>query len=192
MSWKRHWNYFKYICRHKYYVFVEGMKLHVPIYLLILHDWSKFLPNEWLPYARCFYAKDGTKQYNETAEFARAWMLHQHRNKHHWQHWLFVNDLRSNFSICKSNFLVWDRGEASFIDIYVDPVTVSPALKFFRFSPDIMPLKYCLEMLADWKGASRTITGADNTKDWYYKNKDNMILHSETRKWIEKQLGVIG
>lgn len=56
---KRHFAYLKYVLRHKYFVFREGLKLGVPILSLILHDWDKFLPDEWFPYARTFYAPDG-------------------------------------------------------------------------------------------------------------------------------------
>ncbi|MBI2934662.1 MAG: hypothetical protein HYY29_03725 [Chloroflexi bacterium] len=59
-------------------------------------------------------------------------------------------------------------------------------------SPDIkimhMPDKYRREMLADWRGAGRAITGKDDTLTWYTKNKDRMTLHYTTREWIEDQL----
>lgn len=53
----------------------------------------------------------------------------------------------------------------------------------------MMP-NYILEMVADWKGASRAITGADNSKDWYLKNKDKIILNKYTREKVETLLGV--
>jgi hypothetical protein len=51
-----------------------------------------------------------------------------------------------------------------------------------------MPLKYCKEMLADWRGAGRAITGKNETRHWYDRNKANMMLHPETRRWIEQNL----
>lgn len=51
-----------------------------------------------------------------------------------------------------------------------------------------MPDKYRREMLADWHGAGRAITGKKNTAEWYPKSKDKMQLHPETRAWIEKNL----
>lgn len=89
---RRHWQYLKYVLRHKYYVLREGRKIHVPLYLLLLHDWTKFLPKEWLPYARTFYKPDGSKQYNETYAFKEAWNHHQKTNKHHWQYWMLTYD----------------------------------------------------------------------------------------------------
>lgn len=85
---RRYWQYFKYVMRHKLFVFRAGRKLHVPLFTLVFHDWDKFLPDEWFPYARTFYKPNGEKQYDAGYEFAHAWMLHQHRNKHHWQYWL--------------------------------------------------------------------------------------------------------
>lgn len=102
----RHWEYLKYVLRHKWYVFLAGLPLHVPIFTLILHDWDKFLPDEWFPYAKTFYNKDGSKTYNEHPEFSMAWNHHQKRNKHHWQYWL----------------LTWDRGETEPLpmpDVYI-------------------------------------------------------------------------
>lgn len=92
---KAHWQYLKYVLRHKWYVFQECMKLGVPIWRAIIHDWDKFLPDEWFAYVGTFYDKEGNKIYNETTEFAVAWNKHQKRNRHHYQFWM----------------LTWDRGE---------------------------------------------------------------------------------
>lgn len=89
---KRHWKYLKYVLRHKWYVLVEGRKLHVPIWQLILHDWSKFLPSEWFPYARTFYTQDGKNHYQPGESFLVAWNHHEKRHKHHWQYWVLVMD----------------------------------------------------------------------------------------------------
>lgn len=92
---RRHWQYFKYVMRHKWFVFKACLDLGVPIWIAILHDWDKFLPSMWIPYARAFYKPDGTKQYAPDDAFSAAWNGHQKRNKHHWQYWL----------------ITWDRGE---------------------------------------------------------------------------------
>ena len=96
MTWKRHLAYLKYALRHKYYVWrgcwiVGG----IPLWRAIAHDWDKFLPDEWRPYADTFYEPDGSERYQESPAFAAAWNRHQKRNRHHWQFWL----------------LTWDRGE---------------------------------------------------------------------------------
>jgi hypothetical protein len=51
-----------------------------------------------------------------------------------------------------------------------------------------MPELAMREMLADWRGASRAITGTDNTPTWYAKNAANMLLHPATKAWIEVHL----
>ncbi len=51
----KHWQYLKYVVRHKWFVLGAGRKLGVPLHRLILHDWTKFLPREWFPYVNEFY-----------------------------------------------------------------------------------------------------------------------------------------
>ncbi len=107
----RHWKYLKYVLRHKWFVFVECLKLGVPIWFAIFHDWSKFLPSEWRAYADYFYGEKVQAPRNAMitnsegklvphmvasdevkADFNRAWNAHQKRNKHHWQYWLLRMD----------------------------------------------------------------------------------------------------
>lgn len=95
---KQHLAYLRYVLRHKYYVWRGGRMVGgVPLWRLLIHDWDKFLPDEWLPYVRTFYKPDGSNQYVESPEFAAAWNRHQKRNRHHWQWWM----------------LTWDRGETT-------------------------------------------------------------------------------
>lgn len=88
---KRHIKYLWYVIRHKWFVLIAGLTT-VPIWQLILHDWHKFLPDEWFAYARTFYAPDGAKQYEPTAAFDIAWLKHQNRAPHHWQYWILLKD----------------------------------------------------------------------------------------------------
>ena len=80
--------YFKYLSflvRHKWYVFIECWKEGI-WWRGVTHDLSKLRPSEFFPYAEHFY---GTKD-NSDIDF--AWLLHQKRNKHHWQWWLLTED----------------------------------------------------------------------------------------------------
>lgn len=52
-----------------------------------------------------------------------------------------------------------------------------------------MPLKDRFELISDWRGAGMAINGKDDTRNWYDKNKSNMILSPNTRRWIEKEIG---
>lgn len=51
-----------------------------------------------------------------------------------------------------------------------------------------MPEKYLLEMVADWMGAGRAITGAWNPNPWYEKNAEKILLAPETRARLVKLL----
>lgn len=184
---KRHWQYLKYVLRHKWFVFKACLQLGVPLWIAILHDWDKFLPDEWLPYARTFYAPDGTKRYQENVDFARAWMKHQHRNKHHWQYWLMVDGI----PLSATDMLVWDRGQIQkVVEFYrvgqfVDYRLEDPSPVLIECLP--MPDVYRREMLADWRGAGAA-NGMPDTALWYHGNKNKMKLDIETRAWIEAEL----
>lgn len=158
---RRHWQYLKYVLRHKWFVLLAGLKIGVPILILIFHDWDKFLPDEWFPYARFFYNSDGTSvirrdktgYYKPTdtgnQAFENAWVLHARRNKHHWQYWAMPKE---------------------------DGIKCYP-----------MPEVYILEMIADWKGAGRA-QGTPDTLDWYIDNYYKIKLHEATRLVVERQL----
>jgi Family of unknown function (DUF5662) len=88
----RHLAYLQYVLRHKLYVLKACRITGASLWRGFVHDWSKFLPSEWMPYSQCFYAPDGTKQYMETPAFTEAWNRHQKRNLHHWQAWLVTMD----------------------------------------------------------------------------------------------------
>ncbi len=203
--------YLGYLTRHRWFVmlacFREGL-----YWQGLIHDWSKFLPGEFLPYAWYFYGKiqpgetiyvecDNTgfnavvvdtrpamhgekdtdldcrvknpnpnqpnywmlhyeirNRVDVEADFNAAWLAHQHRNPHHWQHWVLREDSGATFALP-------------------------------------MPHKYRIEMLCDWQGAGRAITGKFNpadpyaeTREWYAKNADKMILHDNTRAWVQQRL----
>lgn len=96
--------YLWYVIKHKWFVFIECYKLGIP-WLGIIHDWSKFRPSEFIPYTRHFFGgrksgiekgRDSTGYYKPydtgDKDFDFAWFLHQKRNKHHWQWWVFPLD----------------------------------------------------------------------------------------------------
>ena len=55
-----------------------------------------------------------------------------------------------------------------------------------------MPQRYVEEMVADWAGAGRAITGKWEVAEWYEKNHHKMVLHENTRKKVETLLWVFG
>lgn len=160
--------YLRYLMRHRWFVmlacFREGL-----YWQGLIHDWSKFLPSEFLPYARYFYGPqpdinqpDDYWYFHDKAKHAEpfniAWLAHQHRNPHHWQHWVLREDSGKTFAL-------------------------------------EMPHRYCVEMLCDWQGAGRAINGLYNaadpyaeTREWYETNADKMLLHENTRRFVEAYL----
>lgn len=54
-----------------------------------------------------------------------------------------------------------------------------------------IPERYLREMVADWLGAGKA-QGTKSAKEWYEKNKDKMVFHSETRRELEALLDRYG
>src|ERR1700733_15229894 len=54
-----------------------------PLWRLLIHDWSKFLPSEYTVYRRRFTGRSYTKE-----EWKKAWLHHIHFNPHHHEHWV--------------------------------------------------------------------------------------------------------
>lgn len=54
------------------------------------HDLSKDQPDEYEAYDKYFYGRN--RSYQVVQDFRKAWLLHIHRNPHHWQYWVLIND----------------------------------------------------------------------------------------------------
>lgn len=54
------------------------------------HDASKTEEDEYKAYDAYFYG--GNRSYKVMQDFNKAWLMHIHRNPHHWQHWVLIND----------------------------------------------------------------------------------------------------
>jgi hypothetical protein len=79
---------FKYLwltIKHKYFVFLAGLKTGAPLWLLIIHDWVKFLPCEAPHYGRQFFGAG-----DDPLGFSRAWLHHQ-RQPHHYEAYIMVS-----------------------------------------------------------------------------------------------------
>lgn len=156
-----HWKNLKYLVKHKYWVFRCGRITGVPIWRLIIHDWSKLTPLEWTAYANYFYRDGGTTKHKlsggqhdpSTADyrFNRAWLSHQHKNPHHWQHWLLQKD-----------------------DGDVIPLE--------------MPEHFVREMVADWMGAGIAQGHRNDIWNWWERNQSKIILHKNSRLIVEQLL----
>ena len=162
---KQYLNYLWYILKHKYYVSVECFKEGL-YWRGLVHDLSKFLPDEFIPYANFFYNKprDNTGYYKPTETgdeaFDFAWLLHQKRNKHHWQWWISPEDGRGIKVLCMESLYI--------TEMICDWVGAGKAQGFFSPKND----RYF------------------ETRKWYLANKDKMNLHYATRAQINRTLGV--
>lgn len=54
------------------------------------HDYTKYQLDEAIPYENYFYGS--SKSERVVNDFNEAWLKHIHRNGHHWQHWVLIND----------------------------------------------------------------------------------------------------
>lgn len=66
--------------RHKWYVFVIGTRIGVPLWQLLIHDLSKLHPAECRSYMRSWYGLEKLRK--------SAHDHHVAHNKHHWQGWI--------------------------------------------------------------------------------------------------------
>ena len=155
---ERHWKYLKYVVRHKWYVLIECCKFGIPIRGL-LHDLSKFKPAEWFPYVDYFY---GDKPSPRSADGSYDPLSVGEDFDYAWLSHQHCNKHHWQY------WILWgDLGRTKCLP---------------------MPLRYTKEMLADWRGAGKALSGKDDTLNWYQLNKDKMQLHEATRIWIEQQL----
>jgi len=84
---KTRWKYLKVLLTHKWHVFRAGLRLGgIPIWRLIVHDWSKFGPWEFGRYAENFhgdYSGSPVDRDIVSEEFAIAWLHHENVSPHH-------------------------------------------------------------------------------------------------------------
>ncbi len=155
---KKHWLYFKYVVRHKWFVFLAGWQIRPecwyqwPLWILrlALHDWDKFTPVEWRGYKRRFDNGNDFTLMADDPDYHMAYHMHMKRNKHHWEWWVSV------------------RGDGN-----------------NRALP--MDANSRREMLADMYGQGRTV-GKPNIAPWYLGWRENMQLHPETSAWLDMKI----
>ncbi len=75
--------YFLLTLKHKWFVFLAGWRTRTSLWDLLIHDWSKFMPDELPHYQRQFFGKA-----DRPLQFAKCWLRHQNRHPHHWEYWI--------------------------------------------------------------------------------------------------------
>lgn len=160
-NWKKYRSHFLYTMEHKWYVFLECCKVGMP-WRGLVHDLSKFRPKEFIPYALFFFDEDGNR-----------------RNPSHTS----ANDYTAlNDEGLKSAWFWHQATNKHHWQFWITPKENGQCF------PNRMPDKFIKEMCADMKGAAKA-KGTGTALDYYSKNKDNMVLHEDTRTEVEKILG---
>lgn len=147
--------YLSYVIRHKYYVFLISAS-NGYFWMGLLHDLSKFMPDEFFAYANYFGPKweDKTRsKYEEhplitnSEDYDIAWLKHRARNEHHWQHWCSVGPCGT-------------------------------------VVPKRMPPERVLEMVFDWWAAGKAQNNKQSTVEWFLEHEYEMVLHEDTKKMV--------
>ena len=128
----------------------------------LLHDLSKFLPSEFIPYSNYFYSRPHDEKPKESSidiKFDKAWLNHQHRNPHHFQWWILRGD--------DGNDVAMEMEWKSILEMLCDWAGAAKAQG--RFSPK--------------DDRNREV------REWYGKNMHNMQFHVKTRQTIKEIIG---
>lgn len=148
---------------HKWYVLKAGIMIGgIPLWHLIIHDWSKFSPSEFFIYSRWKYGAATNK------DWSTGWLHHLHHNPHHPEHWL----------------LSWHGDHTFYADIGED------AARCVSILP--MPEIYVREMIADMMATSKELTGSYDIAKWLNENGPKTRLHCETITRLNSVMHEIG
>src|SRR3990167_5569537 len=157
--------YLRYVLRHKWFFFVECFKRGM-FWRGLMHDMSKFYPSEFIPYARFFYGDwydwEEIKYKSPTCPW--RWTKRQFDIA-----WLKHQHRNPNHW----QYWLLQNDEDGFEKIQ-------------------MPVKFVEEMICDWKGAGAAQGKKGDTKNWYEKHKDKMVLHDLTRELVDRMVYIDG
>lgn len=148
---------------HKWYVLKAGLIIgKIPLWRLLIHDWSKFTPIELFGYA------GNAGGYTNKEKWAKSWLHHLHHNPHHPEHWV----------------LSW-CGNPNFYDEMGQDIA-----PFVKLLP--MPETYVREMIADMMGTSKKVSGSWDISVWLNQNGPNIHFHDDTIILIDKIMTEMG
>jgi hypothetical protein len=166
----KHFKYLKYLLRHKWYVTIECFKRGL-YWQGITHDLSKLLPSEFFPYAEYFYGNYKSREYFDLVPIYGCMEM-------------------VPYGLCVSDkfYIAWNYHQKRNKHHWQYWLLKNDDGDQFSVG---MPKKYLIEMLCDWIGAGKAIHGKNDTKKWYMKNKQNIILREKDRKFIENELNLL-
>lgn len=167
----KHFRYLKYVLRHKWFVLLKCIDFGIG-WRGIVHDISKFSPSEWFPYVDKFYGGPWEKYSDRHGDarnfpgykYTQEWVDERFRTA--WLHHQRRNPHHWQYWVLRN-----DDGTIVCLEI---------------------PRKCALEMVADWWGAGRAIKTHhdggeyDELQEWYAKNRDKIMLHDNTREFVEE------
>ena len=148
---KKYYKYFNYVFKHQWYVMLECFKVGL-YWRGLIHDWDKFLPSRFIPYANQFHDQDyviippETCSVGDTKSY-RAFLLHRKCSQHHWEYWCYPKHTGDP----EDKLGAWDMSE--------------PALK---------------ELVCDWKGAMRACGKEVNIQEYYFKHRHQFWMSTDT------------
>jgi hypothetical protein len=152
---KSNLRYARYIALHKWFVFHAGLVTGAPLWRLIIHDWSKLLPSEWPAYRNHFYPP----------QFAGDKRLHYTTKAGGQRAFDEAWNLHLHRNAHHWQYWVTTNDDGTFLALPI-------------------PEPFVREMVADWWGAGKAITGQWDAVSWYIKNGEVMKLHPETRELV--------
>lgn len=189
--------YLSYVLRHKWFVFKAGIFLKVPVWQLLIHDWTKFLPSEWYAYRNYFYKplkigdtifiefNDGVSKPAEIVAIRKSpthkfkvLMSDRKPEVPFWAHNDVVfplNDYKEKFNIAWNHHQKRNKHHWQYWLLTGDDGQA--------IALDI-PEKYIREMVADWMGAGRAINGYYDVRSWFESAQDKMQLSANTKKTV--------
>lgn len=174
--------YLSYVIRHKWFVLQAGVRVGAPLWRLVIHDWSKFTPAEWGAYVRNFYGlredawvERETSRMMPVVGYVRGWALLEAREA--WD-----DEKRERAEAFDRAWLHHQHANPHHWQHWMLRED-SGATKLLE-----MPTDFAREMVADWMGAGRAITGRWEAADWYAENREVIQLHPGTRAFVERLL----
>lgn len=158
-----YWKLLKSLLIHKWHVLKMGLIIgNIPLWRLLIHDWSKFMLIEFIGYARYKFG-NGTKK-----EWSAGWLHHLHHNPHHPEHYL----------------LSWHGNPDFYFGIGKD------IARYVSVLP--MPEVFVREMLADMHATGYEINGFYNISQWLNSNGSKIIFHPDTIIILDKIMVEMG
>lgn len=170
----------------------------------LVHDWSKWRPKEFLPYARYFYGpklKVGGRVFVRCLDgLPPGWAtVIEWRDVKH-AHWKVRQEFGDPTQVqeywAHDDEVAYDDGKKAFDLAWLHHQKLNPHHWQYwllprddgSMQPLEIPEKYVKEMICDWWGASMAYGNKGRNRDWYEANKDNMALHPETREYVERAI----